>query len=536
TSADNIVEIDRWAAERISNGESGTKLQQFLTPQWGTVESFSMASPKQFRPAAPQPFLLVKGATINLADKTISLADGEVLTISPELIGSIINPEFIAQAETVVSMSASLTSEQKLIAEFWEDGGGTSFPPGTWMTFGQFVSARDQHTLDDDAKLFFTLSNAVLDAGIATWEAKTHYDYARPVRVIRTLGDLGLIGEFDEALGGFAIEAFAGPGKGTQKILATEFTTYQTPGSDPSPPFAEYTSGHSAFSAASAVVLELLSSGNQFGGEVTFAPGESRFEPGLTPFDSITLAWDTFTAAADEAGLSRLYGGIHFTEGDINGRLLGDDIGAEVFKTAQEFVNGVKSKQIAIGTPQSDELVGGKASEYLYGRSGDDVLRGYNGRDSLFGGDGDDQLYGGNGNDSLLGDAGDDLLEGHRGKDILTGGAGNDTLRAGRGNDTLIGGLGNDVLTGGNGRDTLTGGEGNDILFGGNGRDTFVLSAGEGSDVFHDFKIGQDQIELAGGLTLGQLTLQNNQILFGTEVLATLNQVATTELTETNFV
>jgi hypothetical protein len=54
----------------------------------------------------------------------------------------------------------------------------------------------------------------------------------------------------------------------------------------------------------------------------------------------VTLSWDTFSAAADEAGLSRLYGGIHFVEGDINGRTLGVEVGASVWDQAQFFING----------------------------------------------------------------------------------------------------------------------------------------------------------------------------------------------------
>ena len=207
------------------------------------------------------------------------------------------------------------------------------------MTFGQFVSSRDDHSLDDDVKLFFGLSNAVFDAGVATWEAKVFYDYVRPVRAIRELGKLGLIGEFNSDLGGFAIEAWQ-PDLGTQTILATDFLTYQTPGSDPSPPFAEYTSGHSAFSAAGAEVLSLFTGSDEFGASVTFAPGESRFEPGITPEAPITLEWDTFTEAADEAGVSRLYGGIHFEDGDLNARILGREVGNAVFEQAQFYING----------------------------------------------------------------------------------------------------------------------------------------------------------------------------------------------------
>ena len=134
-------------------------------------------SGEQFRPEAPEPFFLVEGE-VDLEEQTITLEDtGEVLSITKDLIGDAINPAFIEQAESIVEVSANLTDEQKLIAEFWEDGTGTSFPPGTWMTFGEFVSARDDHTLDEDAQLFLALGNAVFDAGIATWEAKTFYGY-----------------------------------------------------------------------------------------------------------------------------------------------------------------------------------------------------------------------------------------------------------------------------------------------------------------------------------------------------------------------
>ena len=90
--------------------------------------------------------------------------------------------------------------------------------------------------------------------------------------------------------------------------------------SDPSPPFAEYTSGHSAFSAAAAEVLRLATGSDEFAASVTFEPESSRFELGLTPNEAVTLEWDTFSEAADEAGISRLYGGIHFADGDLNGR------------------------------------------------------------------------------------------------------------------------------------------------------------------------------------------------------------------------
>jgi Domain of unknown function (DUF6851)/VCPO second helical-bundle domain len=263
-----------------------------------------------------------------------------VLDVSKALIGPIINQDFISQAEEVVAASAALSDEEKAIAEFWEDGGGTSFPPGTWMTFGQYVSVRDDHTLDEDAQMFFALANAVFDAGVATWQAKVEYDYARPVAVVRDLGELGLIGEWGvDFMGneGWVIEAYAGDGLGTQTILAENFVTYQNPGSHPSPPFAEYVSGHSTFSAAAAEVLALFTGSQDFGAFVEIDTFQFETAP---PEGPVVLEWETFEDAADEAGLSRIFGGIHFEDGDLNGRDLGTEVGTNVYQTAQLYIDG----------------------------------------------------------------------------------------------------------------------------------------------------------------------------------------------------
>lgn len=253
-------------------------------------------------------------------------------------------PAFITQSEEIVAFSVNLTDEQKIIAEYWEDPGGTPSPPGHWLEIGQFVSERDGHSLDDDVQMFFALGNAVMDAGIATWEAKYFYDYARPVRTIRELGRLCLIGTEGVAGSGECyIDAWGGPKQNTQPILATEFITYQTPGGNPSPPFPEYTSGHSGFSAASAEILKLFTGSDLYGDSIAFLPGSSRFEPGLTPTSPVTLSWATFTDAAHEAGISRCYGNIHFICGDLEGRKLGRQVGTEVWNRSQFFINGGKT-------------------------------------------------------------------------------------------------------------------------------------------------------------------------------------------------
>jgi hypothetical protein len=98
-----------------------------------------------------------------------------------------------------------------------------------------------------------------------------------------------------------------------------QWIPYQ-PSTFPTPPFPEYISGHSTFSAAGAEILKRFTHSDDFGASVTFLPGSSTTEPGLTPRQPVTLSWATFSDAADEAGISRRYGGIHFEAGDLGGR------------------------------------------------------------------------------------------------------------------------------------------------------------------------------------------------------------------------
>ncbi len=336
-----VMDITRWTAEHILIDDLNAPIQSPLTPQWGEVTPFALTSGGQFRAPTPFSFLLDPLATADLQAETITRRDGTVVPISKDLIGIDINPDFISESEAIISFSANLTDEEKMIAEYWEDPSGTAFPPGHWLEIGQFVSQRDGYGLDEEVKLFFALGNSVMDAGIAVWDSKYYYDYARPVRVIRELGRLCLIGTEDvPGSGDCYIDAWGGPQQGTQRILATDFITYQNPEDNPSPPFPEYTSGHSGFSAAAAEILKLLTGSDFYGDSITFPVGSSRFEPGFTPSDPVTLSWTTFTEAANEAGISRCYGGIHFICGDLEGRRIGRQVGTEVWQRSQFFING----------------------------------------------------------------------------------------------------------------------------------------------------------------------------------------------------
>jgi PAP2 superfamily len=128
----------------------------------------------------------------------------------------------------------------------------------------------------------------------------------------------------------------SGPGKGIVEMDGLQWIPYQA-ATFPTPPFPEYVSGHSAYSAAAARILELWTGSDRFGNSVTLPSGSSKIEPGVTPLHPITLRWETFTDAADEAGLSRRYGGIHFRAADLAGRSLGRLVAFEAWQKAQNY-------------------------------------------------------------------------------------------------------------------------------------------------------------------------------------------------------
>jgi PAP2 superfamily len=274
--------------------------QTFVGAQWYLVKPFALRSGDQFR--------------------------SELAQFGPASYGS---SDFLQQVQEIVKYSASLDDQQKMIAEYFADGPNSELPPGHWDLFAQFVSARDHYGVDDDAKLFFALTNAIFDAGIVAWDAKHAFDSVRPATAVPYL------------LQGQQIQAWGGPGKGTVTMDGRFWIPYQL-STFPTPPFPEYISGHSAFSAAGAAILRLFTGSDLFGASVTFAPGSSKIEPGLTPSAPVTLLWPTFTDAANQAGISRRYGGIHFKAGDLMGRGVGKIAAYEAWNKAQSLWTGRK--------------------------------------------------------------------------------------------------------------------------------------------------------------------------------------------------
>ncbi|MEO8190863.1 MAG: vanadium-dependent haloperoxidase, partial [Acidobacteriota bacterium] len=176
-------------------------------------------------------------------------------------------------------------------------------------------------------KMFFALGNALLDASISGWDAKRAYDYVRPYTAIHFL------------YRGQTVQGWGGPGVGTISMPGETWRPYQVP-NVVTPPFPEFFSGHSVFSAAGAEILASFTGSDAFVYSVRIPAGSSAAEPGLVPASDLTLSWNTFSEAAAAAGMSRRYGGIHFRSGDLTGRSVGRVVGALAWSRAREFFEG----------------------------------------------------------------------------------------------------------------------------------------------------------------------------------------------------
>jgi hypothetical protein len=281
----------------------------------------------------------------------------------------------------------------RAIAEFWADGPASETPPGHWNTIANTVSDQldfprsigragtEVDRLEWDVKLYFALNGAVHDAAVAAWGVKGFYDSARPISMIRYMGGKGQSTDpqgpsYDPAglplvpgLVEVVTKASSAPGKrhaalaghvgeiairawrgnpvdpatqtgGVGWILAVDWVPYQRP-TFVTPAFAGYVSGHSTFSRAAAEVLAGFTGSPYFPQglfEWDVPAGSLGFETG--PTQDVRLQWATYYDAADQAGMSRVYGGIHPTVDDFTGRRMGSQCGKDAWALAQRYYEG----------------------------------------------------------------------------------------------------------------------------------------------------------------------------------------------------
>ena len=196
--------------------------------------------------------------------------------------------DFYKDALEVYNTNKNLTADQKNIGLYWADGGGTITPPGHHANIASIVLKKENAKLDKAAEVYAKLGMGVSDAFVSCWKCKYAYSLLRPVTYIKNVID----------------PAFA-------PLIAT-------------PPFPEYTSGHSSGSGAASQILTDI-----FGENYAFTDNtwESKFT---------NRTFKSFFEYADEATISRLYGGIHYRNGNekgqANGKLIGKNITALKFK------------------------------------------------------------------------------------------------------------------------------------------------------------------------------------------------------------
>src|SRR5262249_47326913 len=175
----------------------------------------------------------------------------DVMTIPPPDV--VKNPgHYRNNVKDMIEFSQSLDTGRKLIVEYWADGPSSELPPGHWGLFAQFVSQRDHHRIDKDAQMFFAMHNASFDAGIVAWHIKRKYNGVRPITAVRFTKQ------------GQNIFAWGGPEQPPEHIPGDKWSPYN-PGTNLTPSFPGYFSGHSVFSRASATVLALFTGSDDFG-------------------------------------------------------------------------------------------------------------------------------------------------------------------------------------------------------------------------------------------------------------------------------
>jgi hypothetical protein len=230
---------------------------------WGTIKSFAIDTSAQFSPPPPPPYS---------EDK---------------------NSAFVKQYTDVYNTNKNLTKEQIEIAKFWDDNpfviqhnGHLMFadkkitPGGHWIGITAIACKKTHANAIKTAQAYALTSIALYDAFICCWEVKYKYSYARPVTNIN------------------------------EKLDHTWLPLLQTP------PFPEYTAGHSTISAAAAVMLTHL-----FGDNFEFQDTSDLHYIGMQRH------FKSFNLAAQETAISRYYGGIHYLNSSLMGANQGRQLG-----------------------------------------------------------------------------------------------------------------------------------------------------------------------------------------------------------------
>ncbi len=211
----------------------------------------------------------------------------------PPAITSALFAQEVNQVEVLGGADSTVrTPDQTALARFWSDLAGTFDPPGHWNQIAEIAAVANHSSLEDSARALALVDMALADAGIEAWGVKYVYNTARPVTIIRDGAD----------------------GVNPQVASDPSWTPLWS-----TPAFPSYISGHSTFSAAAATVLDSL-----YGTRFSFS------DPGDPSLQLAPRAFANFDQAAEEAGMSRVYGGIHYMSDNVDGLEVGGEVGQYV--------------------------------------------------------------------------------------------------------------------------------------------------------------------------------------------------------------
>lgn len=216
-------------------------------------------------------------------------------------------PEFSSEDGSVLYEEAMMvynavnnaTEEEITIAEYWADGPGTVTPPGHSFSMLRQVLVLEDADLAFASEAYARMGFGVADAFVQCWKTKYEFNLERPITYIQSYIDP----EWETIIG--------------------------------TPPFPEYTSGHSSQSGAFGAIMADL-----FGDEYTFTDtthGELFGGP---------RTFTSFSQCAEETAVSRLYGGIHYPVGNVMGTMSGIMIGEMVGELFDQAV-GVEQQAVA---------------------------------------------------------------------------------------------------------------------------------------------------------------------------------------------
>jgi len=276
-----VTDVKKWTPMKF-NGVT----QSYLTPEWGSV--VGVLSSDKFN---------------------------EIVSSTQSLYPT--DSQWTNEINEVITVKQNLTDRQKMIAEFWAGGPGTVTPPGIWNVITGSITDKNSSFISDQINTYHYVNSALFQAGIMAWKLKRVNMQARPVQLIRLNNN-------------------------------SDWLPYQ-PSNFITPPFPDFVSGHSTFSSSASGVLKYLfqtdfvddlkidkdmlslisplfynKSIDSHLHDIFIFPGTSEIDS--SPISGCFLGWNNLSEVAQEAGMSRIYGGIHVMSSNYAGLILGNNI------------------------------------------------------------------------------------------------------------------------------------------------------------------------------------------------------------------